>query len=153
MKRFLVCFTIAFVAIFIVTSGAMATVVTLDADTYCNDYQFGVQPSGLANSYGAHGVEYGCGDYERVVHGAIYVAGGIAYFGFDFHQSDVGDYGQLGAMSVAVDMGTNTCSGVYQYFYFSGGTLTGHGGSDTYTMSIGGGPSAAMEGGADSTLP
>lgn len=133
MKRYALCIALAFVLVLGFSSASMAVGVKLDIDNWGNDLWLSCisEESGI---YSAHGYEYGLGYETRLVDGTLRVTGGYAYWGL-LGSYAAFDYGGVKVENVVISLPGRTGSGTYGYFYSSGGVLTSHGGSDTYTMS------------------
>jgi hypothetical protein len=115
-------------------SGTGRAGICIYQDFYCNDF-FLAFSKVESNVYQLHGHEYGCGNYDSIVSGALHLAGGYAYYGLTLAYGEVGcgswDNGCGGSWAAVVNMSNGEGTGYWNFYYTSGGVASGHSTSDT----------------------
>jgi hypothetical protein len=101
-------------------------------DSFCNDF-FVAFSNVESNVYELHGYENGCGYFDRLVHGAIHLAGGYAYYGLTlgYGSSCGADNGCGGSWAAVIALSNGEGTGYWNFYYTSGGVRSGHSTSDT----------------------
>jgi hypothetical protein len=113
-------------------SGTGRAGICIDQDFFCNDF-FLAFSKVESNVYELHGYEYGCGYFDRLMGGAIHLAGGIAYYGLTQASgaSCAWDNGCGGSWAAVVTISTGEGTAYWNYYYTNGGSPSGHSGSST----------------------